>query len=470
MADVPNGGRIVPIVATARQHYSGSSTNEVMDKAHQQPSEKLKASRNSRSKIMEAETLEIPCLNELGLYALPTEGDGNCLYYALSDQLYGDFAHADQIRDRLADHISANKDYFMSFIAAAGGERRAPRRAAAAAARQSYCSSSSASPAPPSAKDKERSFDSKVAESRKKGVWGGAEEIQAFCQSFKKDVNVYTMYGIQNFRDVHAPEAEEREIVHIAFHDFHHYSSVRHGDGPHTGLPCIPKADKEQEKEASAAQPTIVDMATPWKISAIQAGLGGNFDQSAIVEMLQQCRGNIDRAFMNLLGEDNNASLADAPSSKAIMKSRLQPSSRSSSPFSTGSKRSADESDTDDNPRPAVRRTRARENKRRILPDVTVGIAFRDDQNDLVSLRLRVSPETVVQTPTVHPSTEQAETSSFESATDSPDIVAQDRKLKVRPKAASSETSSQPNESSDDKKPPRRSQRLSRSRTAPRSS
>ena len=106
----------------------------------------------------------------------------------------------------------------MNFIAAVGGERRAPRRAAASAARYSYCSSSSASPAPPSSKDKERSFDSKVAESRKKGVWGGAEEIQAFCQSYKRDVNVYTMYGIQNFRDVHASDDEEREAVHIAFH------------------------------------------------------------------------------------------------------------------------------------------------------------------------------------------------------------------------------------------------------------
>lgn len=144
---------------------------------------------------------------------------GNCLYYALSDQLYGDFHHADHIRTRLADHIFVNREYFMSFIAAAGGERRAPRRAAAEAARNTYCSSSSASPAPPpSVKDKERSFDSKVAESRKNGVWGGAEEIQAFCQSFKKDVNVYTEYGIQNFRDVHAPGDEERETMHIAFH------------------------------------------------------------------------------------------------------------------------------------------------------------------------------------------------------------------------------------------------------------
>ncbi|GCB26883.1 OTU domain-containing protein DDB_G0284757 [Aspergillus awamori] len=469
MADAPNGGRIVPIVTTARQHYSSSPTDESMAKTTPQTSQKTKMPRNARNKTAEAETLEIPCLNALGLYALPTEGDGNCLYYALSDQTYGDFTHADEIRDRLADHISANKDYFMSFIAAAGGERRAPRRAAAAAARQSYCSSSSASPAPPSAKDKERSFDSKVAESRKKGVWGGAEEIQAFCQAFKKDVCVYTMYGIQNFRDVHAPEGEERDIIHIAFHDFHHYSSVRHSDGPHTGLPCIPKVGKEREAEASAAEPTVVDMATPWKISAIQEGLGGKYDQAAIVEMLQQCRGNIDRAFMNLLGEDSNTSLADAPSSKAIMKSRLQASSRSSSPFSVGSKRSADESDADDSPQPAVRRTRTRESKRRILPDVMVGIEFRDDQNDLVSLRLRVSPDTVVPKPAVQPSTEEVEASSLESATDSPSLLPQDRKLRIRSKTVSSETSSIPNESSDERKPPRRSQRISRTRPAPRS-
>ncbi|RAL14055.1 OTU domain-containing protein [Aspergillus homomorphus CBS 101889] len=474
MADVPNGGRIVPIIAAPRQHYSSSPADELVNTQPLPQSKTSKSSRSTRIKTAEAECLEIPCLNELGLYALPTEGDGNCLYYALSDQMYGDFAHADQIRVRLADHILANKDYFMSFIAAAGGERRAPRRAAARAARQSYYSSSSASPAPPSAQDKERSFDTKVAESRKRGVWGGAEEIQAFCQSFKRDVNVYTMYGIQNFRDVHAPADEAREKVHIAFHDFHHYSSVRHTSGPHTGPPSISPVDKARQQEASS---TVVDVATPWKISAIQEGLGGKYDRETIVGMLQQCRGNIDRAFINLIGEDANHSAADAPTSKAIMKSHLQPSSRSSSPFSTGSKRSADESEADENPRPAVRRTRARETKRRILPDVTVGIAFRDDQNDLVSLRLRVSPDTVVpkKQPTGHSTAGQTETSSLGSATDSTDQSKKDPKLKIKFKAAapppSTETASrQQTESSEEPKapPPRRSKRLSKSRNTPR--
>ncbi|RAK79928.1 OTU domain-containing protein [Aspergillus fijiensis CBS 313.89] len=476
MADVPNGGRIVPIVAAPRQHYSSTPAVESVGDQPQPQPRPSKSSRSTRQKAAEAECLEIPCLNELGLYALPTEGDGNCLYYALSDQLYGDFLHADQIRVRLADHILANKDYFMSFIAAAGGERRAPRRAAANAARQTYCSSSSASPAPLSARDKERSFDTRVAESRKKGVWGGAEEIQAFCQSFKRDVDVYTMYGIQNFRDVHAPVDEHREKVHIAFHDFHHYSSVRHTSGPHTGPPSIAPIDKERQEEASSASSTVVDVATPWKISAIQEGLGGKYDRETIVGMLQQCRGNIDRAFINLIGEDANCSEADAPTSKAIMKSRLQPSSRSSSPFSTGSKRSADESEAEENPRPAVRRTRVRENKRRILPDVTVGIAFRDDQNDLVSLRLRVSPDTVAPKKQSTGSTtpEQTETSSSsEPASDGIDASKKDPKLKIKIRTAASAptktASRQPTEPSEEPKATlRRSIRLSKSRNPPR--
>lgn len=200
-------------------------------------------------------------------------------------------------------------------------------------------------------------------------------------------------------------------------------------DGPHTGLPCIPRdtplateekksEEKEQteeteiKKEVDEGEPAeiptepeendddlpkssgkVVNMATPWKISAIQESLGGKYDRDTIVEMLKQCRGNIDRAFANLLGECNDSPSQQASASKAIMKSRLQPSSRSSSPFSTASKRSADDSDSEEDPRPAVRRARTREKKRRVLPDVTVGIAFRDDQNDLVSLRLRVSPE-----------------------------------------------------------------------------
>jgi hypothetical protein len=208
-------------------------------------------------------------------------------------------------------------------------------------------------------------------------------------------------------------------------------------------------------------------MASPWKISAIQEGLGGKYDRDTIVGMLQQCRGNIDRAFMKLLGEDTNAHPGETSASRAIMKSRLQqPSSRSSSPFSTGSKRSADESELDENPQPATRRSRTRDQKRRILPDVTVGIAFRDDQNDLVSLRLRVTPDAVAEKAMGSQTSDQTVSDSFESGTDTNGVLGKAKEPRVKRRPASSEPTSQKNETKEEPKP-RRSQRLTKSRNVP---
>ncbi|KAL5341683.1 hypothetical protein BJX70DRAFT_43214 [Aspergillus crustosus] len=475
MADVLKAGRIVPILAP--HHHTTSEGSLVNNPSPTtQPPEQLsqdslhRGPRTARRKV-DTECLELDSLTQLGLYALPTEGDGNCLYYALSDQVYGDFDHADRIRTRLSDHIFTNRDYFMSFMAAAGGERRAPRRAAAEAARNSYCSSSSASPAPPpSTKDKERSFDTVVAERRKNGVWGGAEELQAFCQSFKRNVNVYTVYGIQTFRDVHAPgdENEERETIHIAFHDFHHYSSVRLSNGPHTGLPCIPKFDEALQASSASTDKTVVSLASPWKIAVIQDGLGDKYDRETIIDVLEQCRGNLDNAFMTLLGDDNNTYPPEATASRAIMKSRFQPSSRSSSPFSTGSKRSADDSDEEENPRPASRRTRVRDQKRRILPEFTVGIAPKENGNNLVSIRLRVSPDKSIPISPIDPEADQTEPSSSESQDASVLHTRRSRRLKPRSKqyTDSNESSSQQSEANNAEQKLRRSQRITRTRNS----
>ena len=138
---------------------------------------------------------------------------GNCLYYSLSDQLYGDTHHADEIRQLLANHMASNKDYFMQFVVAEGGERRRPKRAAASA-----YATRSADVSAPSQQDMERRFQEMIATTRKNGEWGSSEHLQAFCQAFKVDLNVYTMDGVSVFQDVNALPTQPRDVLHVAFH------------------------------------------------------------------------------------------------------------------------------------------------------------------------------------------------------------------------------------------------------------
>jgi hypothetical protein len=137
---------------------------------------------------------------------------GNCLYYSLSDQLFGDFTHGNDIRQRVADHMSNNKEYFMQFVSQ-GGERRRPRRAAASA----YATRSADVPSQ-SEQEKERLFTDMIAKSRKNGEWAGSEHIQAFCQAYRLDVGVYTSDGVRSFQDVNSGPDESRNVVHVAFH------------------------------------------------------------------------------------------------------------------------------------------------------------------------------------------------------------------------------------------------------------
>ncbi|KAJ5123122.1 hypothetical protein N7448_009219 [Penicillium atrosanguineum] len=474
MSSLTHGGRIVPILTGHQQQPPDSTTTPETATLETRPSPSSihtssllvqpdESATMRHKRAIDLASLEMACLKERDLFALPTEGDGNCLYYSLSDQLWGNFDHDNEIRQLLADHIEMNKEYFMQFVVAEGGERRRPKRAA-----QSAYATRSADVSAPSEEDKERRFEAMVNFTRKNGEWGSSEHLQAFCQVFKVDINVYTMDGVQAFRDVNASHEEHRNVIHVAFHDFKHYSSVRSIDGTHKGLFTIQKSadqvplrefgedSKEQVSDnkrpiymkipdftaetahssasssssdiplpttttttATTPETTLndaglaVDVFPPWDIQSIQEGLGGRYDRDTIVDMLQRCRGDIDRAFAALLDAVPEKKPIPGPS----FNSSIQVS-RESSPFSTGSKRSAEDSEDSDDPRPAVRRVRP---KRHIVSNLTLGvdISFRDDQNELVSLNLHMKAEADAEKARAESSTDDAQESSDQSASDS---------------------------------------------------
>ena len=65
----------------------------------------------------------------------------------------------------------------------------------------------------------------------------------------------------------------------------------------------------------------------------------------------------------------------------------------------------------------ASKRRRGRDRKRRILQDVTVGIAVRDeDESDVISIKLRVDPNAVVEHANHAPQQTVADASSTEDS------------------------------------------------------
>lgn len=55
-------------------------------------------------------------LRALGLYAAPTLGDGNCLFRALSDQLYGSDTYHLKLRHALCNWIESHKERYAPFV------------------------------------------------------------------------------------------------------------------------------------------------------------------------------------------------------------------------------------------------------------------------------------------------------------------------------------------------------------------
>jgi hypothetical protein len=55
-------------------------------------------------------------LRALGLYAADTLGDGNCLFRALSDQLYGTPSYHLRLRQEICDWIAAHQSRYEPFV------------------------------------------------------------------------------------------------------------------------------------------------------------------------------------------------------------------------------------------------------------------------------------------------------------------------------------------------------------------
>jgi OTU domain-containing protein 3 len=135
---------------------------------------------------------------------------GNCLFNALSDQIFGDQSKHREIRMNVIQHMRENPDNFKPFITVGQGQRRNPKRknTGALSARFSF--------QPSTDEQTERAWEEHLERMAQGGTYGDNMEIRAFTEAYNTDVKIF-QYDIAYY--VRAKDdGATRPVAYIAYH------------------------------------------------------------------------------------------------------------------------------------------------------------------------------------------------------------------------------------------------------------
>ncbi|KAI9736451.1 MAG: hypothetical protein M1818_006185 [Claussenomyces sp. TS43310] len=255
---------------------------------------------------------EFPLLAAYSLYPAEIRGDGNCLFNALSDQIYGHQNEHQKIRARVIEYMREHAEYYKQFIDVypGGGQRRNPKR------KNAGVYSKPVDVKPPTPAEIDRVFEAHLSSMARGGTYGDNMEISAFTSAFGIDVKIYQAdfaYMIP------APDTgSKKQVAHLAYHTWEHYSSIRNIDGPHTGLPCIiEKSLSPQEEARNDAAAAKVSRVLPWQINVVLSSLPYLADRETIKKTLEEYKGNINDAVSALMDAEERASVSSQQGSSS---------------------------------------------------------------------------------------------------------------------------------------------------------
>ncbi|KAJ2784800.1 2-oxoglutarate dehydrogenase E1 component [Coemansia javaensis] len=218
-------------------------------------------------------------LKKSGLYCKDMTGDGNCMFRALADQVDGTPDTHARHRESVCEYMARHEDEFSPFM------------------------------------DESCPFDRYTENMRRAGVFGGNLELVAFARNYRVDIKVYQVGGrvfVISGAPPSAPTDPNRSMpaVHIAYHSYEHYSSVRNRSGPHAGLPNVKASSNEKRLFArilngSVEQPVVEE---PCDLHALM--------REAMIPKPEACQDNSDSDADD--DDDNDADGAE-PSSREKM-------------------------------------------------------------------------------------------------------------------------------------------------------
>jgi OTU domain-containing protein 3 len=181
-----------------------------------------------------ANSAEFPILDANRLYPGEIRGDGescffqilreclltvvgNCLFNALSDQLYGHQEMHEVLRVSTIEHMKDNADFYRQYMAC-NNVRRNPKRKTAAALRSRFDNTSFTE------SELQKQFEDHVEKMGQPGEWADNMEVSAFASAMNVHVRLwqadYTYLISPRFScsRENSDDVDDRQILHIAYH------------------------------------------------------------------------------------------------------------------------------------------------------------------------------------------------------------------------------------------------------------
>ncbi|KAG5515806.1 hypothetical protein RHGRI_036751 [Rhododendron griersonianum] len=130
---------------------------------------------------------EIDIRRAKGLEVKRMMEDGNCLFRAVADQVYGDSEGYDLVRQMCIDYMERERDHFSQFITEGF---------------MSYCK-----------------------RKRRDKVYGNNVEIQALAEMYNRPIHIYS-YGTEPINIFHGSYDTDTPPIRLSYHHGNHYNSL----------------------------------------------------------------------------------------------------------------------------------------------------------------------------------------------------------------------------------------------------
>ena len=137
------------------------------------------------------------------------EGDGNCLFRAVADQVYGRQQLHRLIRQKCMDYLEANQAYFQAFVS-------------------------------------EENFGEYVQRKRQEGVWGDDVELQAISEIYNRPIEIYA-YAAEPMRTFHEQKEALLLPIRLSYFGQNHYDSI------------VPVEESKFRASLCVAEPGVVE-------------------------------------------------------------------------------------------------------------------------------------------------------------------------------------------------------------------